>query len=94
MKAVIHSTNHSQKDGFALVVTMLVVLVVSALTTGAVLVGGNHILANRYYERTNQLQIMARSGLEYARALVNGDPTLYPDSAYATLEDGAPVKDG
>ena len=94
MKARTPLTPLSENDGFALVVTMLVVLVVSALTTGAVLVGGNHILANRYYERSSQLQVMANSGLEYARALVNGDPTLYPDTAYATLENGVAVKDG
>ena len=41
---------------------MLVVLVVGALVTGAVLVGGKHILANRYYERSNQLDIVANSG--------------------------------
>ena len=64
MKTLTHLTNRSEKDGFALVVTMLVVLVVSALTTGAILVGGNQTLANRYYERTNQLQILASSGLE------------------------------
>ena len=87
-------TRLSTKDGFALILTMLVMLVVSALATGAVIVGGNHILANSYYERTNQLQIVANSGLEYARALVNGDATIYPDSGYATLEDGAPVVDG
>ena len=94
MKTLTHFTDLSEKDGFALVLTMLVVLIVSALTTGAVIVGGNHVLANRYYERTNQLQIVANSGLELARAIVNGDPTLYPDSAYATLEDGVPVMDG
>ena len=63
MKALTHLMNLSEKDGFALIVTILVVLVVSALTTGAVLVGGNHILANRYYERANQLQIAANSGV-------------------------------
>ncbi len=94
MKALTPLTNVSEQDGFALVVTMLVVLVVSALATGAVLVGGNHTLANRYYERSNQLEIAANSGLEYARALVNGDPSIYPDSAYATLEDGVAVTDG
>ena len=94
MKTLTHPTNLSEKDGFALVLTMLVVLIVSALTTGAVIVGGNHVLANRYYERTNQLQIVANSGLEYGRALVNGDPTIYPDSSYATLEDGVPVMNG
>ncbi len=94
MRALTRVTNASPKDGFALILTMLVVLVVGALATGAAMVGGNHVLANRYYERANQLQNVANSGLEYARALVNGDPTLYPDSGYATLEGGAPVTDG
>jgi hypothetical protein len=94
MKERNHVKYMSSQDGFALVLTMLVVLVVSALATGAVMVGGNHVLANRYYERSNQLQTVASSGLEYGRALVNGDPTIYPDSGYATLEDGVPVADG
>ena len=87
-------SNPGSMDGFAMVLTLLVVLVVGALVTGAVLVGGNHVLANRAYERTNQLDIVASGGLELARARINGDPTLYPDSAYATLENGAAVMDG
>lgn len=94
MKTRINISNLGSKDGFALVLTMLVVLVVGALVTGAVLVGGNHILANRYYERSNQLDIVANSGLELARAMINGNPALYPDSAYTTLENGASVTDG
>ena len=94
MKTRINISNLGSKDGFALVLTMLVVLVVGALVTGAVLVGGNHILANRYYERSNQLDIVANSGLELARAMINGNPALSPDSAYTTLENGASVTDG
>ncbi len=48
MKTLTHLTNVSAKDGFALVLTMLVMLVVSALATGAVMVGGNHVMANRF----------------------------------------------
>ena len=51
-------SNPGSMDGFAMVLTLLVVLVVGALVTGAVLVGGNHVLANRAYERTNQLDIV------------------------------------
>ncbi len=94
MKAHNEVTNLSSNDGFAMVLTMLVVLVVGALVTGAVMVGGNHLLANRSYERTNQLDVVANGGLELARAKINGDPTLYPDTAYTTLENGAAVTDG
>jgi len=81
------------KNGFALVLTLLVVLVIASLVTAAVLVGGNHLLAARYYERSSQLEVAADAGLELARAKINGDPALYPDSAYATLENGVSVKD-
>ncbi len=94
MKALNGATNLCSKDGMALVLAMLVVLVMGALITGAAMVGGNHALVNRYYERTNQLDIVANSGLELARAMINGDPSIYPDSLYATLENGVAVTDG
>ena len=43
MKALTHVTNPSSKDGFALILAMLVVLIVGALATGAAMVGGNHV---------------------------------------------------
>lgn len=90
-----HDVTHSgSEEGFALVLTILVLLVVGALVTGAVVVGGNQLLANRYYERNNLLTVVADGGMELARARINGDPTLYPDSGYVTLENGVAVTDG
>jgi type II secretory pathway pseudopilin PulG len=79
--------------GFALITVMLVVFVVAALATGAAIVGSTHTLSNRYYERQSELDQTANAGLEYARSVLNGDPSMYPDSGYAILENGAPVLD-
>jgi hypothetical protein len=70
---------------------MLVVLVVAVLVTGAAIVGSTHTISNRYYDRQDQLDIVALAGLELARATANGDSALYPDSGYVTLEDGVTV---
>lgn len=76
-----------ETQGIALAVTLLVVLVVGALTTGAALVGANHLLVNRHYDRMSSLEAVAESGLEYARARINADKSLYPANGYNTLED-------
>jgi type II secretory pathway pseudopilin PulG len=80
-----------REGGFALVTVMLVVLVVAVLVTGAAIVGSTHTLSNRYYDRQDQLDVVALAGLELGRAIVNGDPSLYPDSGYVTLENGVTV---
>ena len=77
--------------GFALVAVMLVVLVVAVLVTGAAIVGSTHTISNRYYDRQDQLDVVALAGLELARAAANGDSALYPDSGYVTLENGVGV---
>ncbi|HKJ02945.1 MAG TPA: hypothetical protein VJ997_10835 [Longimicrobiales bacterium] len=94
MKAINDVNSLGSRDGFALLLTMIVVVVMVALISGAVMVGGNHQLAERYYERGSVLDAVAKSGLELARARINGNASLYPDSGYATLENGVTVKDG
>jgi len=79
--------------GFALIAVMLVVLVVAALSTGAAIIGSTHTLSNRYYDRQSELDQAAVAGLEYARAVINADPSVYPDSGYLALENGAAVLD-
>jgi len=87
-------TKPASEAGFALALTIIVVVAIGALITTAIAVGGNNILANRYYERTSLLHNVAISGLELARARINGDPSIYPDSGYVTIEDGVAVRDG
>jgi Tfp pilus assembly protein PilX len=79
--------------GIALVITMLVVLEVGALATGAALVGANHLLISRHYDRQSTLEAAADAGLEYARAQINADKSLYPTTGYNALESNAPVSD-
>jgi hypothetical protein len=84
----------SSEDGFVMVVTILLVLVVATLVTAAVIVGSNHLLASKYYERQSTLETYADAGLEMGRALINGDPSLYPATGYLTLENEVAVTDG
>lgn len=79
--------------GFALVLTLLVVLAIGALVTGAVAVGSNQLLVSRYHQRMGVLDAAAEDGVEYGRALINGDRDLYPDEGFAVLENGLPVLD-
>jgi len=81
------------RAGIALPLSLMLVLAIAALATGALLIGSNHRLVGRYYERQSLLDGVAGSGLELARAMINGDPSLYPDSGYVALEDGVPVQD-
>lgn len=79
--------------GIALVVVILVALVVGVIAAGAALVSSNASLVSKYSERLSSLESVADAGLEEARARVNGNKALYPDSAYAVLEDGVNVTD-
>src|SRR5690606_20492488 len=83
----------TDRRGFALVTVMLVVVIVAVMTTGAAVIGSTHLLGNRYYDRQSELDRLALAGLELARAAINGDPDLYPDSGYVILEDSATVED-
>ena len=83
----------SDERGVALVITILVVLAISAIATGAAIVGSNHFLVNRFYERESVLVAAADEGLEIGRAHINQDAGLVPDSGYAALIAGQPVVD-
>ena len=82
------------RGGFAMVVVLLVLIIIGSVITASVVIGGNHILVNRYHERSDELARVAESGLEQGRAMLNGNPDLYPDSGFVALESGVPVPDG
>lgn len=94
MKTTNHTTNIGNQGGFALILTLMVMVVMVAMISAAVVVGSNHQLVDRYYERTSLLNNAANSGLELVRAKINGDPSIYPDSGYATIENAVAVTDG
>ena len=84
----------ANEGGFALVMTVLVVLIIGSLVAGAALIGSNHLLVNQFYDRESELEMAADAGLEWARARLNGDNSLYPTEGYTVLENGAAVLDG
>ena len=96
LRSVTESTMHRSTDsrGFALMTIMLVMLVAAALATSAVMMGSNHILANRYLERSSMLEDLSEEGLELGRAAINSDKSIYPDTGYSTLISNAAVYDG
>lgn len=81
------------RRGIALITVLLIALVVSVLMVTAALLGSNASLVSRYHQRASQLAWAADAGLEEARASVNANKALYPDTGFATLELDAPVRD-
>lgn len=79
--------------GFALLFVLLVLMAVAAMALTAVILSGNTRLQTAYEETEAQLEAVADAGLEQARARINGQPSLYPEEGYATLENGVTVKD-
>jgi len=81
------------EGGIALVTTLLVALAVTSIIVGAIMIGSNAQLINRYRSRYSSLDAVADAGLDRARALINGDRALYPDTGYVALESEASVSD-
>lgn len=84
----------SDERGFALVMTVLVVVIIGSLVAGATLIGSNHIMINNFYDRQSELEAAADGGMEWARARLNALDSIYPDSGYVVMENGAAVTDG
>ncbi len=80
--------------GIALITTLLIVLVAGALVTGAVILGSNHMIVDRYWSRQSNLVALADGGLEEGQAQLNGNRSLFPDTGYSALESGVTVTDG
>lgn len=76
------------RDGYALLLVLMVLLAVGILAAGAVTVAGNASLINAYESRRTELEMLADAGLETARARLNADPALYPATGFSTLENG------
>ena len=81
------------EHGIAMMVVLLVALAVGAISLGAGLMSMNTQAINTYSDRMGTLQTAADAGIELARARINANKSLYPDSSYSTLEAGVQVKD-
>ena len=83
------SMTTANRGGFALPVTIIVIVCVVVLATGAIMISMNGALLTRYYMQEDELTHVADAAIEEARARVNSDPNLYPDSGFTTLESAA-----
>lgn len=89
-----HALRHLKGEGgFALAFALLLTLAVAALVVGSLAMASSSQILTRSAERESVLSWAADSGLEWARVTLNDDPSIYPDSGYVVLEDGAPVLD-
>lgn len=81
------------RPGIALPVVLFAMLAVGAIATAAALLNANAVLIHTFDERQSVLEAAADAGLEEARARLNGNPDLYPDTGFVVLERDAPVLD-
>jgi hypothetical protein len=80
------------REGFALAVTILVIAGVAVLATGAIVIGMNGQLMLRSFQQEDELGNVADAALEEARARINADPTIYPDSGFNTVENNVAAR--
>jgi hypothetical protein len=83
----------SNQDGFALLFVLLLAAALAALALAAVSISGNAKLITLYEERQDEMEAAADAGLEFARARINGDRTLFPDTGYRVVENNVEVRD-
>ncbi len=83
----------SNEKGIALMIVVLLAVAMAALALGASMLMLSVSAISRYNDRQSQLNVVADAGLEEARARLNGNRALYPDSGYLTLENGVAVTD-
>ena len=77
---------NARQGGFALALTIIVIAGLAVLASGAMMVGMNSRLIRHYNVHQDELATVADAGLELARARLNANPSLYPDSGYTVLE--------
>jgi len=82
----------TQREGIALLVTLLVLMAVAAIAAAAGMLTVNNQLITGAAERNDLLESAADAGLELGRARLNGEDVL-PQTGYATLEDEVGMTD-
>jgi hypothetical protein len=79
--------------GLALVLVMLLTVAVAALAAAAIFLSSGASIVSRGQEREEDMRNAADAGIEMGRSALNGTPTLFPDTGYATLQLNQPVSD-
>jgi hypothetical protein len=83
----------SDERGMALVLVMLLTVAVAALAAGAIFLASSANLISKGSEREQDMRNAADAGIELGRSALNGTPTLFPDSNYATFQSNQQVLD-
>jgi Tfp pilus assembly protein PilX len=81
------------REGFALALVLVVVMIVAGVAAGASMMGSSSFAMTLQEERRGLMVSAADAGLEQARARINGNKALYPDSQFNMLENGVTVYD-
>jgi hypothetical protein len=84
---------HRGDEGFALMLVLFIILAVGLVALGSAMLIGSSSMMSGFEKQQVLLESAANAGLEETRARINGDPTLYPDSGWATLENAVQVRD-
>ena len=79
--------------GIALVMVMLLTVGVAALAAAAIFLSSGASIVSRGQEREEEMRNAADAGIELGRSALNGAPTLFPDTGYATLQLNQQVTD-
>jgi type II secretory pathway pseudopilin PulG len=82
-----------QRSGIALPTVLVVMVVVGSVAAAAAVMGSTSFVMAMHDERMGTMVAAADAGLEFGRARLNGDRTLYPDSNFVTIENGVAVRD-
>lgn len=81
------------REGFALMMVLVLILAIGALAVAAIALGGNTSALNLLDERQDALETVADAGIETARSRLNSSRAVFPDSGYVTLENGVTPTD-
>src|SRR5690606_32396555 len=73
------------RDGFALLLVLLLTMLVGGLAMSAVTLTGNATAIQIHSDRQAEMESVALAGTELGRTLVNRRPRLFPDSGYVLL---------
>jgi Tfp pilus assembly protein PilX len=79
------------RDGYALMVVLLIMLVAGVVAMHAAILGMNTSLSQGSSDRASRLDDAALSGIEEVRARLNARLDSIPAIGYGTIEDGVPV---
>lgn len=89
-----HRTRLDDRQGFALLLVLLLAMVVGALAMSAITMFGNARIVSILAEQEAEMEEASIAGTELARALINRSPDLFPDDGYTELPgDSVEVRD-